>query len=709
MNHPIRNFLLGLGLLSAFILQPSTSLAQATAFTYQGRLNDGANSASGIYDLRFAIYDAAGSGTPQGVAVTNSPTAVSNGLFAVTLDFGVNIFTGNPRWLEIGVRTNGGGAFTTLTPRQPLTPSPYAIYSGRAGMAGNFSGNLVGDVSGTQGATVVGSVGGYVATAVASGASAANAAGSASLPGTLVKRDGAGNFAAASISGAFIGNGAGLTNLTLPAANLTGTINGAQIAPAAIGTSHLNTSNSPVTGQILGFSGSGLAWANNAALGNWSLNGNAGTTPGTHFLGTTDNQPLEFKVNNTRALRIEPNTSGGPNVIAGAPVNFVGAGVVGATIAGGGASNYGGFAYFNSVLADFSVVGGGRGNSIAANSVYATIAGGYNNTIAMNSSYATIAGGFINNIGTNSNFSAIGGGLENTIASETSRATIGGGRQNQIQTGAHHATIGGGFQNTIRTNAVYATIPGGWGNAATDYAFAAGRRAKANHTGAFVWADATDADFASTANNQFSIRASGGLRLSDDTPSLAFGSTTRQMLNLWGTVYAIGVQNNTLYTRSDGGFAWFNKGTHSNTSNDAGSGGTPLMTLDSAGNLRTVTGTLSTLSDRNAKANFEPVDARDVLERVAALPITRWNLKSAPATQRHIGPMAQDFHAAFNVGLEATGICTVDADGVALAAIQGLNEKVEVSIQELRAENAELKQRLDKLERLMNRENGGAR
>lgn len=78
--------------------------------------------------------------------------------------------------------------------------------------------------------------------------------------------------------------------------------------------------------------------------------------------------------------------------------------------------------------------------------------------------------------------------------------------------------------------------------------------------------------------------------------------------------------------------------------------------------------------------------------------------------------MAQDFHAAFGLGSDDKGISTVDADGVALAAIQGLNSKVEVSsqkaqgsIQKLQEENAELKLRLEKLERLMSRQVGGAR
>src|SRR5579872_1888913 len=103
--------------------------AQGTAFTYQGRLNNGANPAAGTYDLTFALFNAGSGGTQAGGTITNSGLGVSNGQFTVTLDFGTN-FPGADRWLEVGVRTNGGGAFATLSPRQKLTPAPYAITAG---------------------------------------------------------------------------------------------------------------------------------------------------------------------------------------------------------------------------------------------------------------------------------------------------------------------------------------------------------------------------------------------------------------------------------------------------------------------------------------------------------------------------------------------------------------------------------------------------
>ena len=102
------------------------------------------------------------------------------------------------------------------------------------------------------------------------------------------------------------------------------------------------------------------------------------------------------------------------------------------------------------------------------------------------------------------------------------------------------------------------------------------------------------------------------------------------------------------------------------------------------------------VSDRNLKDNFTPVSANDILEKVASLPITKWNFKTDGQT-RHIGPMAQDFYAAFNVGTDDKHIATVDEDGVALAAIQGLNEKLKEKDAQIEA----LNKRLADLEQLV--------
>ena len=113
-------------------LQLPSAVAQSTAFTYQGQLTDNGSPASGIYDLRFTIYDAVSFGNVVSGVLTNAATPVVNGLFSVTLDFGAGAFTGPGRWLQLEARTNGGGAFTALLPRQQLLPTPYAIMANTA-------------------------------------------------------------------------------------------------------------------------------------------------------------------------------------------------------------------------------------------------------------------------------------------------------------------------------------------------------------------------------------------------------------------------------------------------------------------------------------------------------------------------------------------------------------------------------------------------
>jgi trimeric autotransporter adhesin len=631
-----------LALWSAINLQPVAARAQGTAFTYQGRLISGTNAANGSYDLSFGLFGSNAGGHQVGGTdtITNSPVNVSNGLFTVTLDFGTSAFPGPDRWLEIAVRTNGNGGFTTLTPRQQLTPIPYAITAA----------NVI------PGAGLSGTYGGVV---------------------TLSNLN---NY----ISGTFIGNGANVMN---------------------------------VNAATLGGLGGGSFW---------QLGGNANT--GGASLGPLDSQPLKLVSGNARVLLLETkvvnnglfNNTTTANVLGGAGVNAISNSVIGATIGGGGSSDQDGFVttpHPNTVLDAFGTVGGGLGNTAGSADAdpttarAATVGGGENNGASGNHSF--IGGGSGN--GAVSASSAIAGGAGNgindlsplgpfflpTVFADAS--FIGGGLNNVIsasasslfsQHNAYQGVIGGGLNNAI-AGASYAAIPGGRDNAVNgDYGLAAGHRAKANHAGAFVWGDSTDADFASTAANQFAIRATGGVMLSDSTPNVSFGSTTRQMLNLWGTQYGIGIQGATLYFRVDNvsssdGFSWYKGGTHDDNYGQPGPGGVELMHLVQAGLY--VNGTFVSASDRNVKQDFAEVNSRAVLEKVAQLPIQTWAYTNDPGT-KHLGPVAQDFYAAFNIGPDDKHITTVDESGVALAAIQGLNQKLQSELNRQDSENAKLKQ-----------------
>ncbi|MDQ6631806.1 MAG: tail fiber domain-containing protein [Verrucomicrobiota bacterium] len=691
-------FVFTLALFSTLNLQFSTLFAQGTAFTYQGRFTDNGAPANGAIEFQFTLWNALSGGTQVATATPASIVInVTNGLFTAPIDFGTAAFDGADRWVQVDARTTLG-PFTTLTPRQKVTATPYAI------RAANFTGTI----------------------------GSGQLAGAYTSPVTI-------NNAANVFNGSFSGDGGGLTNLTLG-----------------------------------GLSASSF----------WKLGGNAGTTAGVNFLGTTDNQPLELKANGQRALRLEPvltitNSGPGytviysnaPNVIGGSSINAADAGVLGSFIGGGGMGGYyvdqgAGYVFYgpfpNRVSAKFANIAGGYGNTIQMNADNSAIGGGALNIIQTNATgatigggnqninsgaYATIGGGSANTIQTNANFTTIGGGLNNTVQTTAGTSTIGGGQANNIQfgasdsgiafgsfntiqtnaadctisggdvntigTNAEASTIGGGAGNTIGPNARRATVPGGFLNtAAGSYSFAAGLQAKALHQGAFVWADSQNADFSSAASDQFLIRASGGVGINKNNPATAldingsetisgtlnFGTATRQMVNFYGTGFGMGVQTATLYARSNTRFSWFINGIHSDAENDPGAGGTRAMTLTAGG--LTVNGTFVSASDRHIKEKFEPLNSREVFDKVVSLPLSKWSYKQDSAT-RHLGPMAQDFYAAFGVGPDDKHIATVDADGVALAAIQGLNEKLNDKLKEKDSEIDLLKQRLEKLERIV--------
>ncbi|HEY5912138.1 MAG TPA: tail fiber domain-containing protein, partial [Verrucomicrobiae bacterium] len=468
----------------------------------------------------------------------------------------------------------------------------------------------------------------------------------------------------------------------------------------------------------------------------WQLGGNSQTTPGQNCIGTTDNQSLEFKVSGTRALRLEPNTNGAPNVIGGAPGNWIAPQVVGSVIAGGGvATNLFGHAHTNGVSADSCFLGGGWDNSIqtdawgsflgggSANSVQTNargsfLGGGWGNSIQIGAFYSFLGGGGGNFIQTNAYYSLLGGGYDNTIKANASFATLSGGSWNGA--GATSSTVAGGFGNTAAgmesvvgggytntANGLRSTVPGGYLNVAGgDYSFAAGRRAKAMAYGDFVWADSADADFSTYVPDQFAIRAAGGVYVQSDR-GIALNAANRPLitrgwdafdatappeklgLGRWGLFMepynlVIGIPGDDTPGRN------FQVGKYARDGSWMG-----LMLVDQTGMVQARL--FNPTSDRAAKENFAAISPREILAKVADLPLSRWNFKQEPSAP-HLGPVAQDFHAAFGLGNDDKHISTVDADGVALAAIQGLNQKVESENAALRAENAELRTRLEQLE-----------
>jgi len=265
-------------------------------------------------------------------------------------------------------------------------------------------------------------------------------------------------------------------------------------------------------------------------------------------------------------------------------------------------------------------------------------------------------------------------------------------------------------------------VPGGYVNDAYGaYSFAAGQNATANNQGSFVWADSQAGGFGDTAANQFVIRAQGGVGINTGSPqqalSIVGGMDIDQSDLNDGTVAnaltfgsnsseGIGSQRTSGANQYD--LVFYTDGNAEMTILHDGHVG---IGTTSPGNLLVVGGSGSPAycngttwvngSDRNSKKAFAAINPRTVLEKVSALPITEWQYKVEANGTRHLGPVAQDFHAAFGLnGADDKHIATVDEEGVALAAIQGLNEKLnekDAEIQALKQSVAELKQLVQSL------------
>ncbi|MBU6410368.1 MAG: hypothetical protein KGR98_08265, partial [Verrucomicrobia bacterium] len=303
--------------------------AQGTVFTYQGRLITTNGPAAGAYDMAFTLYDAAGGGNVVGNALTNSAVTVTNGLFTVPLDFG-NVFDGNARWLEIGVRTNGAENFVTLSPRQLLTASPQSIYSQNAGTAG-----VANTVSGT--ATIQGQSLDIGASNSVSGAYAAIAGGgSNTVSGDYgVVSGGHGN----TVSAGYSGVGGGSDNA---AAGNHSTVGGGE-------------------GNIAGGDHSTVA----GGEGNSAM-GDHGAIGGGAFNSVIDYDVIAGGESNV----IDSSWS----VVAGGLFNhvFEAPGTYWQTISGG---------VVNRTYARAATIGGGEANFIESNAVEGTIGGGTINAI----------------------------------------------------------------------------------------------------------------------------------------------------------------------------------------------------------------------------------------------------------------------------------------------------------------------------------------
>ncbi|HEX8338177.1 MAG TPA: tail fiber domain-containing protein [Pyrinomonadaceae bacterium] len=639
----------------------NAAMGQTTNFTYQGRLSDGSTLANGTYDMKFTLYDALTGGSVQGspstVTLDSTGVTVVNGVFTVTLDFGSAAFNGNDRYLEISVRAHSADpnspAYTTLSPRQQITSTPYAIRSLAAGTAdtattattaasattaAGFSGGLSGEVTGTQGATAVASVGGQTAANVASGAAAANAATNSNTAGAIVKRDASGNFSAGTITATLNGNASTATTAatatTATSADAVSASAGDSVVTAVnAGSSSVNTAR--VAGDVEFAPSAQQTTSSTNHLINLKLVGsrNLGTAgqdallslsaSGTYWSGgfTQIFDKERFRVENDGSLLAVSDYNSG--CCGGIPVE------------GSGTR----FMWF-----------GGKA-ALRAGSINGTQWDDANIGL-----YSTAFGENVRALGDN----AIVVG-KNSVAANTGTVALGEGH---TATGANSVALGYGASTS--------TING------------------APRTGTFVFSDRSvpltytfnstspdiESQFHPTVTNSFNVRAVNGSFFYTNTAlttGFIFNSMTATMT----------LTNSKLSMASDGSTTL--------TSNAGGSAG---VTLPAGG------GSWNNLSDRNMKANFAAVDTRAVLRGVLSLPISTWNYKSQDATVRHIGPMAQDFFSTFRVGEGDKTISTIDPDGVALAAIQGLHSELKDRDARIEGLQQQVKQQQEQLEGL---------
>ena len=252
---------------------------------------------------------------------------------------------------------------------------------------------------------------------------------------------------------------------------------------------------------------------------------------------------------------------------------------------------------------------------------------------------------------------------------------IGGGHSNTAS--GERAVVGGGVGNTASGD--QATVPGGSFNIASGaYSFAAGSNASALHNFTFVFGQ-----LASTGQDQFLISGFVGMGTNVLDPTCRL--TVNGNAKIDGGLNATGGLTTTAILGTQGVF----------------SGNIVAANANFSGNVNAAT--FNGQSDRNAKERFTAVNGREILKRLADVPIEAWSYKQDTAT-RHIGPMAQDFYAAFAVGLDDKHIATVDADGVALAAIQGLNQLLdekEAALSALRSDMQEMQSQIAALQQAL--------
>lgn len=260
-------------LVGGLALSALSALGQASTFTYQGQLASNGTPATGLFEMRFALFNHVTTGSQVGSTIAIAPVGVTNGLFAVDLTFGANSFDGSSRWLEISVRASGStNAFTTLTPRQALNATPYAIRAASVSGLLNAT-NLTGKISDTN----------------------------LSVNVPLLTNDA--SFTRTVTASNFVGNGIGLTNLATT--NLIGIVADAQLS---VNVPRLNAANNVFQGGVTAASftghGGGLTNVPGRIFEVIPTGSNIQALANTGYLATNDNAPVVVTLPPTGNIRV---------------------------------------------------------------------------------------------------------------------------------------------------------------------------------------------------------------------------------------------------------------------------------------------------------------------------------------------------------------------------------------------------------------------
>jgi hypothetical protein len=458
-----------ISIFASILFLAANAFAQTSAFVYQGKLNDGTLAANGTYQFEFKLYDSAavGAGNQIGNTLSNVAATVSNGIFSTTLDFGANSFDGAARFLEISVRLeNSGQNYTPLSPRQPISATPYAVRSLKAEQANTA--NLAND------ATQLGSIPAaqYVQT---NDSRMTDARSPLPFSGYYIQ-NGTGLQASSNFNVSGEGKAnvfSALTQFNI-GANRVLSIGGVNNAFVGVNAGNNNTgSNNAFFGQIAGVSNTSGSF--NTALGTGAGDNNS-TGSNNTFVGYLAGQANTVENDNTfigyKAFGgngITNSTAIGANAFVGTSntmvlgTNLVTVQVPGSlTVAGTFSANIlnastqynlGGNRFLSVAGTNNTIAGLSSGtlNTGTNNSFFGKFTGAVNSTGSFNSFFGTNAGA-ANTTGGDNSFFGQGAGFKNTEGSNNTANGSGAGLNNT--TGDNNTFLGqlAGLSNTAEDN-----------------------------------------------------------------------------------------------------------------------------------------------------------------------------------------------------------------------------------------------------------------